>query len=142
MARRQQLAQLILQTCFFLGVTRTAQIIITPLLVQYPLTYRLESDDFHHYYLGLGALLLALVFYRHIKRYLLSILALCLAWLIEEHLVILEQLGLKIPYYYLSLRDNIAIYLIVVVGLLTAIILGAKLEWPERGRDAAPHSNR
>jgi hypothetical protein len=124
--RRQQVAGLLLQTSLFLALTRTAQLVLVPVLVRHPLTYGLMSDGLHHYHLGLGLLLVVLAGYRWIRRYLPAVFALCLAWLVEEHLVILEQLGWQIPHWYLSRRDNIVVYGLALAGAALGLLLGAR----------------
>jgi hypothetical protein len=131
MFRRQRLASVLFQTSLLLALTRTAQLVLVPVLVAHPLTYGLMSDGLHHYQLGIGLLLLVLAGYRWIRRYLPTVFALCLAWLVEEHLVLLEQLGWQIPHWYLSRRDNIVVFSLAAGGAALALLAGARpFAWP------------
>ncbi len=109
-----------LRASIILAITRTLQILMVPLLVKSRFTNALVTDNFHHYYVGLAALVLMTVLYRYTQKYLAWIFPLCLAWLIEEHLIIIEGLGAKIPWYYLSKPDTIVIYCLALLGIVVA----------------------
>ena len=132
MSKRDDVTTLILRTSVILAITRTVQILYVPLLIMNRFTYVLVTDDFHHYQVGLAASVLMIFLYKYAQKYLAWILPFCLAWLIEEHLVIIEELGGKIPWYYLSKPDTIVIYLLALIGMAASLTIGARYKGVKR----------
>jgi hypothetical protein len=110
MVRCQQLLDLIFAVSVFVIHIRTIQVILVPWLSKSSLGYALLSDNVHHYHLGLGLALAGVVFHRKLRGRLLILLAFSLALLLEEHLVVLYELGVRASYIYLSFKDNLVVY--------------------------------
>ena len=129
MPKRDDVTTLILRTSVILTITRTVQILIVPPLAKNRFTNVLVTDDIHHYQVGLAASVLMIILYRRAQKYLAWIGPLCLAWIIEEHLVIIDELGGKIPWYYMSKSDTIVIYLLALIGMVVSLIIGFRNKW-------------
>lgn len=108
--RCQKLLDPIFAVSVFVIHIRTVQVILVPWLSKSSLGYALLSDNIHHYHLGLGMILVGIVFRRKLKRYLLILLTFGLALLLEEHLIVLYELGIRASYTYLSFKDNLVVY--------------------------------
>ena len=119
------------RTGLFLALTRAFQLLAVPLLLRWPITAGWMRDEFHHYQLGLLLIVPLLLCYRCGQRWLGWLLPLVLAWLLEEHLILIESLGGRIPWYYLSTQDSIVIFGLAVFCLLAALWLRLRVTAPK-----------
>ncbi len=116
-------ANLILWTALFVMGIRTVMIVVYPLLLSSASGYALISDDIHHFHIGLVFILSGFVAYKKLKVIFPIFLALSLALILEEYLVIIYEMGIAVPYNYLSFTDNMVVYLSSGAGILLAILL-------------------
>lgn len=132
--KRDAVAILLLRTSMIVAFTRTAQILLMPLFVRNQFTNYLVTDNFHHYHVGLAAFVLMIIMYRYSQKYLAWVFALCLAWIIEEHLVIIYELGVEIPWTYLSTPDTIVIFLLALIGVVSSLVIRGRGKWAKRSK--------
>jgi hypothetical protein len=124
MMRCQRLLNLAFAVSVLVIHIRTVQVILVPWLSKISLGYVLLNDSVHHYHLGLGLALLSIVFHSKLRGHFLILLACCLALLLEEHLVVLCELGVRASYAYLSFKDNLVVYSSAV--FCTLLVLSVK----------------
>lgn len=75
---------------------------------------RIIEDPFHHYQAGI--LVLTLSFFITKKKQRLAVQAVSAGLIIEEHVVILEDMGIHIPgYFYLNGADLVVGYVFVAI---------------------------
>jgi len=119
--RYRQVALFLLWVSLFVMGIRTVMIVVNPLLVDSALGYAWVSDRIHHFHLGLLVLLAGYGVYRKQRSLFLVFLAFGLALIFEEYLVIIYELGISVPYNYLSRTDNVVVYGISGIGVLLAL---------------------
>jgi len=118
MHAKRKWGDFLIQTAAFILAVRTIMLVAYPWLLNHSISYALISDRFHHYHVGLALLLAGVIFHRQLKAHLPLLLAFSLALVLEEYLVILYQLGVQIPYNYLSPSDNFVVYLTGLTGVM------------------------
>lgn len=115
-------AAFILATALSMILIRTTLVVLFPLLLSSSIGYTLLSDNIHHYHVGMALILLSIVFRQRLKGHFLTFVAFCLALLLEEYLVIIYELGVSVPYTYLSFQDNLVVYSLAVSCILLAFV--------------------
>ncbi len=123
MLNRCQFTAFVLETALFVILIRTTLIVLFPLLFASPLGYVLLSDNIHHYHAGMALIILSIAFRGRLKRHFLTCIAFCLALLLEEYLVIVYELGVPVPYTYLSFQDNLVVYSLAIFCALSAFVM-------------------
>lgn len=93
-------------------------ILIYPWLGENELGYNFLSDRLHHYQAGLVLILVGVVLHRKLRQRFVTYLAVCIALVLEEYVVIVDDFGLRPPYRYLSALDNLIVYSLAVVAAL------------------------
>ena len=119
----RKLGDFLIQTAAFVIAVRTVMLVAYPWLLNHAASYALISDRIHHYQVGLALFLAGVVFHRQLKAHLSLFLAFCLALALEEYLVIIYELGVEVPYNYLSPTDNVVVYLAALGGVLLGLSL-------------------
>lgn len=92
------------------------------------IAYVVARDNFHHYQYALAGLLIYGMFRKYLARYTTIILALIAAVIIEEHAIILWDLGIAGHYRYLSWQEY-AVQLIIAVVLFAIYFFSRKSEF-------------
>ncbi|MCH7604811.1 hypothetical protein IID24_02385 [Patescibacteria group bacterium] len=80
--------------------------------------YRLLNDSIHHYQLGIVLLPVGVIFLGRQHHYIPYLLIFTFALAIEEHAVLLSDLGMAMSYVYMSFYD-----VLIVLSLAAACIL-------------------
>lgn len=83
-------------------------------------------DPLHHYQYGIIIVVFALIFRRLLKNKFLIVLALGTSLILEEYTILLNDLNIKLPYFYLSSVDNISFCIFVAVVLMLTLLLRSK----------------
>lgn len=83
--------------------------------------YRLLNDSIHHYHLGIVLLPVGVIFFGRQHHYIYHLLIFTLALAIEEHAVFLRDIGMAVPYAYMSFYDALIVLSLAAVCILTPV---------------------
>lgn len=119
--------QTITYTLIFLVLIRLWILIpLTLFFTNSELVTLLVRDKYHHYQFGLILLLFNFLLRKRLKLYFFYLSGLGTALVIDEYNVLLKDLGVNLPYDYLSLADNVILIFLVTILLTFWSYLGKK----------------
>ncbi|OGN28780.1 MAG: hypothetical protein A3A33_03295 [Candidatus Yanofskybacteria bacterium RIFCSPLOWO2_01_FULL_49_25] len=106
----------------FIAITRCIVLLFLNFSKNTALLHAVVYDSFHHYYIAIGLVVAYIFFGRYMRRYGEILLALGVGVLIEEHVVMLYELGLHHLYRYLSVTEFAIQTAVIVLFLICSYL--------------------